>query len=1278
MILSGNVVAMGMENTNENNLIVVEETAEQTVETVEQTAAAENAETVSVEDIQDDLAEDQSDMIAAAGGDHENNSNDKKGYFNKDEVEIYRQIGSDKPETVKVFSDKEVIIEEEITDADGDVWYTIKFDTWHASHNDYVYVRAEDITLSSESEEIPPVEEDQSETEEERQETEEETPATDEHACDCQYPPESGNLAAHVDGCARKTYVKSLFEGKTAEEIYAVWETYDEALQTDLLNMLQSYDGTKYEALKQLLDGTHTTDKEISVGSTSIQANGVPENVELKAQEVSSKAYHENLFDMIGSKKVVFAFDIQLTNEDGSEWQPGNGKTVIVTLDAASLGLVDGERIGILHDHNTTLQNLGVATVANGKITFETDGFSVFYGYTVDFEYDGTWHFIGGGSDIYLYELFAQLGIDRFTSEVVSVSFSNPSLIAVTQQEVDGYTGRRDWHLQSLQPFNTEEILTIGFNDGTELFINVYDATYTSLSNNLTLNNGDIIEGAMISGSVTITLNGTVMISNTITIPRGASLTINGSGTLKRDSDFLLKMFNVQEGGSLSINGNSNIIIDGGASWTSTEVNNSTRETLAVTVGGDVTSTAIYSKGGDITLINVTMKNLYTKSEAPAIHTMHTDSDGDKKPDEAKAAIVTLTNVTVQDCATTSGQSILLFNHATATMTNCVIQNNYSGGTYAGAIKAGGPNYYGNLTMMKCTATGNYSSGWGGVILWAANSDFGGSKSKATIDGCTFTENKARYLGGAISNEAIMEVKNSIINNNIAMAGGGIATFPFTLTETQTSGGNACGLTLGSGNVIEGNTAYANNSFTPFSSTEEGANGDDTTISNQITYPAGGGGIWCYMNKLAWTCSFEVGDGNKIKDNTSNCMGGGVYVHQDAGQATKLSITGATIYGNSAPNGGGVALQNATLDIYSGTISNNTATQFGGGAYVNNGTCIISDPTDNPDDHARIEGNTAANGGGLYIDGGSDLTVTGGIITKNSAVGNPNVDSAHRDAASCGVGGGIYVSNGTSSGDNSGFTMSGDYVGLYGNTADFAAADAYASGEYTTLNLPNVSGMELEGVAAYRATGWFADYNEKDNDSYPTDILKENGQNTTNPGRYVEAEDDNVEATPEILTANPTTYYCLTIGTAYPGYGDLIITKSLDEGAAEDQTFLFGVTGTTKFNETYSATVTLVIKEGQTSAKVTIKNIPDGTYTVTEDGAWSWRYTLKEGQPISSPAFKDGKVHINIAEPIWEVSFANTRTENKWLSGDSYCENWFRGDVKQRDENNNVISNTNN
>lgn len=105
-----------------------------------------------------------------------------------------------------------------------------------------------------------------------------------------------------------------------------------------------------------------------------------------------------------------------------------------------------------------------------------------------------------------------------------------------------------------------------------------------------------------------------------------------------------------------------------------------------------------------------------------------------------------------------------------------------------------------------------------------------------------------------------------------------------------------------------------------------------------------------------------------------------------------------------------------------------------------------------------------------------------------------------------------------------------------------------------------------------------------------------------------------------------------------PDVADLTITKSGAEDIDENQSFIFTVTGPNNF----SAKVVI-----QGNGSVTIKGLKVGTYTVTEDTDWSWRYTPKnKTQNITlQPAGKN------------EVTFINSRSKGKWLGGDAYKHN---------------------
>ncbi|MDO4516187.1 MAG: InlB B-repeat-containing protein [Bacillota bacterium] len=103
---------------------------------------------------------------------------------------------------------------------------------------------------------------------------------------------------------------------------------------------------------------------------------------------------------------------------------------------------------------------------------------------------------------------------------------------------------------------------------------------------------------------------------------------------------------------------------------------------------------------------------------------------------------------------------------------------------------------------------------------------------------------------------------------------------------------------------------------------------------------------------------------------------------------------------------------------------------------------------------------------------------------------------------------------------------------------------------------------------------------------------------------------------------------------------NLTITKSCDSSWDNTQSFLFTVTGPDGF----SMDVTV-----QGNGSVTIKDLPIGNYTVTEQKNWSWRYTANsEKQEITlSPTGTN------------TVEFTNTLSNSQWLSGTARAvNNW--------------------
>jgi hypothetical protein len=115
-----------------------------------------------------------------------------------------------------------------------------------------------------------------------------------------------------------------------------------------------------------------------------------------------------------------------------------------------------------------------------------------------------------------------------------------------------------------------------------------------------------------------------------------------------------------------------------------------------------------------------------------------------------------------------------------------------------------------------------------------------------------------------------------------------------------------------------------------------------------------------------------------IRNNTAS-YGGGIWT--GAGP-TNVEIVDSTISGNGAIQGGGVASFGAQLRLANSTVSGNTASDLGGGVFINypkyGRTKIVS---------STIAANDATNGGGgIYTDRGK-TQATGSILAGNTTSG---------------------------------------------------------------------------------------------------------------------------------------------------------------------------------------------------------------------------------------------------------------------------------------------------
>lgn len=112
----------------------------------------------------------------------------------------------------------------------------------------------------------------------------------------------------------------------------------------------------------------------------------------------------------------------------------------------------------------------------------------------------------------------------------------------------------------------------------------------------------------------------------------------------------------------------------------------------------------------------------------------------------------------------------------------------------------------------------------------------------------------------------------------------------------------------------------------------------------------------------------------------------------------------------------------------------------------------------------------------------------------------------------------------------------------------------------------------------------------------------------------------------------------------------LTIKKEAEQGTTIDtsESFIFNVTGDN--TNTLSKAINLKVAV-QGDGSVTIDGLPVGTYTVTEESGWSWRYDVTN--------LKQCKIKLSTDKTNNIITVTNSRTNNQWLSGSDAAVNVF-------------------
>ena len=282
------------------------------------------------------------------------------------------------------------------------------------------------------------------------------------------------DLASAVDHpgvCAVKVPYMDFCKG-TVEEMFAQWGSYTLEEQTFMLDYLYECYTLKHIELQKLLNAPTGSASELLADGTTVSVQGIPQDGALSVNEATDEV--QNIVDTYVAEKedsatALFSYDVSVQDGEGADWQPD--VNVKMELELPGVKLHKYSQVYVVHvDDDGVATTIAATVTEDGKIAFETPGFSTFAGFTVDFHYENAKFSIPGMSSINLSEVFESLEIPLDIEDVANVEYTDETQLKVEQLE-------GDWLLTSLKAFTSEEKLTMTMVDGTVHEIKVTDET---------------------------------------------------------------------------------------------------------------------------------------------------------------------------------------------------------------------------------------------------------------------------------------------------------------------------------------------------------------------------------------------------------------------------------------------------------------------------------------------------------------------------------------------------------------------------------------------------------------------------------------------------------------------------------------------------------------------------------------------------------------------------------------------------------------------------------
>lgn len=422
----------------------------------------------------------------------------------------------------------------------------------------------------------------------------------------------------------------------------------------------------------------------------------------------------------------------------------------------------------------------------------------------------------------------------------------------------------------------------------------------------------------------------------------------------------------------------------------------------------------------------------------------------------AKAKIVvsgtTINGNSTTSASVTGGGGLYIQQGAAVIVTGSKITANTSAND-GGGIEAKG---VGSLTISKTLISGNAAASVGGGFNIFGNNSVAlvGDVVSANVDTSTVHGAGGGYVemnAGA----AGITITGCQIGGNTANHGGGLfvnsygtsAAQKITISATKITGNvsTATGIAGGGGLYVEkGNTVITGSVIS--NNTSSGYNGGgieakgfnvlaiskSTITGNQALQvtpgdSAGGGGIYLNGNGAASPATANITQ-SIFSGNTSASYGGGIAAADSVG----LTITKSVFSSNrsSTAAGGAVSTYGKNADLVNLTISGSTFTgnmaARHGGAIGADGSGLISISG------SKLTGNAAlaTAGGGIDIDGATQVTLTNDVVTHNSCFN---------------FGGGLEMIN-TIAFQIAGGSFTGNTAGTAGGAMDFISSTGSITG----------------------------------------------------------------------------------------------------------------------------------------------------------------------------------------------------------------------------------------